>query len=232
MEYPVKQIGIKHLDWIGLIMSTELPSYAKLLAHTLATYMNRDQDMAWPSLSRIEHESSLSRSTTCKYLSMLETEGWLIRERGHMGKNTRYIIGFPVVVEEAISSASHELASTSHALGSPSHELEVVRDTDTNQPINQPINKNICTKPNGSAHANGLDFERFWQYWPDKRNKKKAKQIFIRKKFEKEDVDELIKDVTVRIQKDSQWRSGYIPHCSTYLNGERWEDEIKTGERR
>lgn len=156
MEYPVKQIGIKHLDWIGLIMSTELPSYAKLLAHTLATYMNRDQDMAWPSLSRIEHETSLSRSTACKYLTLLEEEGWLIRERGNLGKNTRYIIGFPMVIEKALGSASRELASTPHALGSASHELEVVRDTDTNQPLNQPSNQPSTS----TSHATHSDLPR------------------------------------------------------------------------
>ncbi len=72
--------------------------------------------------------------------------------------------------------------------------------------------------------ANGKDFERFWESWPVKRNKAKARQAFIRKKFDLEDVETLIADVKDRIKHDPQWKRGFIPHCSTYLNGERWED--------
>lgn len=72
--------------------------------------------------------------------------------------------------------------------------------------------------------ANGTDFERFWASWPQKRNKLRAKQAFMRKKFTPEDVDELILDVENRKKRDKQWQQGFIPHCSTYLNGHRWED--------
>lgn len=73
--------------------------------------------------------------------------------------------------------------------------------------------------------TNGSEFERFWLHWPVKRNKKKALIAFNAKKFSHEDVDELISDIKIRIQNDRQWRDGYIPHCSTYLNGNRWEDD-------
>ena len=82
-----------------------------------------------------------------------------------------------------------------------------------------------CTKPNGSLRANGIDFERFWKHWPVKINKKTAKAAFMRKKFEPDDVEQLISDITKRIKFDSKWKQGFIPHCSTYLNGDRWEDD-------
>jgi uncharacterized protein YdaU (DUF1376 family) len=96
-------------------------------------------------------------------------------------------------------------------------------DTDIDTDISK-NNKNPCTKPNGSARANGIDFERFWKHWPIKINKKTAKAAFMRKKFEPSDVDELIADVNNRLKHDSKWKQGFIPHCSTYLNGDRWED--------
>jgi hypothetical protein len=86
-------------------------------------------------------------------------------------------------------------------------------------------NKNHCVKPNGSTLATSLHFEEFWGHWPIKRNKAKAKKAFLAKKFSLEDVKELISDVEIRKQKDKQWKGGFIPHCSTYLNGQRWEDE-------
>ena len=86
-------------------------------------------------------------------------------------------------------------------------------------------NKKTCIKSSGKEYANGSDFDRFWVFWPDKRNKKKARDVFIRKKFSITDVDELIADVELRKRSDKRWLGGFIPHCSTYLNGERWEDE-------
>ncbi len=76
-----------------------------------------------------------------------------------------------------------------------------------------------------STRANGKEFERFWEHWPIKRNKKKARTAWVTKKFELADVDELIADVEARKLNDPQWKRGFIPHCSTYLNGERWEDD-------
>ena len=86
-------------------------------------------------------------------------------------------------------------------------------------------NKTPCIKPNGSTHANSIHFEQFWKHWPVKRNKQKAKRAFLSKKFEIKDVDVLIADVAERMKRDKQWSRGFIPHCSTYLNGSRWEDE-------
>ena len=36
----------------------------------------------------------------------------------------------------------------------------------------------------------------------------------------------IIEDVKKRKKEDSQWAKGFIPHPTTYLNQERWEDEM------
>ena len=81
--------------------------------------------------------------------------------------------------------------------------------------------KKTCPKPSGSALQN---FERFWKEWPVKENKKKAKDVWQRKRLD-EHADILIADVVNRKQQSKKWREGFIPLCTTYLNGERWEDE-------
>ena len=85
--------------------------------------------------------------------------------------------------------------------------------------------ESTCIEPNGSTRATSIHFEQFWSHWPVKRNKVKAKQAFLNKKFTIEDVEELIADVEMRKSKDQQWKKNFIPHCSTYLNGQRWEDD-------
>ena len=71
-------------------------------------------------------------------------------------------------------------------------------------------------------------FEEFWMCWPNKRRKKQAKEIWRRKKLDGI-ADKLILDVTTRVKRDTQWLEGYIPNCTTYLNGDLWEDEMTDG---
>jgi hypothetical protein len=83
-------------------------------------------------------------------------------------------------------------------------------------------NKTPCTKTKVLAPPSR--FNEFWTNWPRKRNKKQALAIWKRKNLD-QFADLLITDVQNRIAQDSQWQRGFIPHCSTYLNGHRWEDE-------
>jgi hypothetical protein len=68
-------------------------------------------------------------------------------------------------------------------------------------------------------------FEEFWKGYPKKRQKKTAKEIWRRKRLDKH-ADKLIKDVENRIRADKQWKDGFAPNPTTYLNQERWEDEL------
>lgn len=68
-------------------------------------------------------------------------------------------------------------------------------------------------------------FDEFWQAYPVKVAKKKTKAIWQRRKLD-ELADTIIANVQARKAHDPQWDRGFIPHPSTFLNGDRWEDEI------
>lgn len=68
------------------------------------------------------------------------------------------------------------------------------------------------------------EFETFWIEYPVKKDKKKARAKFLKLSEKTQAV--VIADVRNRKVSDTQWKRGYIPHPTTYLNGERWEDEI------
>ncbi len=151
MKYPIKSVGIKHLDWISLILETELPAYSKMLAMYLSTFMNKHQDIAWPSHSRIQKQLSINTSTVCKYLKLLEEEGWIIRETGNSTKTTRYIVGFPKSIEQAVKEINGVPCET--RLGTLPDKVGTLRDkvgvpchTDTNQQYNQQLNQPINKK--------------------------------------------------------------------------------------
>ena len=68
-----------------------------------------------------------------------------------------------------------------------------------------------------------LGFDEFWAVYPKKRKKKTALDIWRRKK---PDASVLIADVRARLAGDKQWLKGFVPDPTTYLNGERWNDDM------
>jgi hypothetical protein len=67
-------------------------------------------------------------------------------------------------------------------------------------------------------------FEQFWNAYPTKVKKKTARAIWMRKNL---DPDLLISDIKDRQENDQEWIQGFIPHPTTYLNGERWNDAVQ-----
>lgn len=69
-------------------------------------------------------------------------------------------------------------------------------------------------------------FKRFWSIYPRHTNKKKAFDVFV-KKCTDETVLQKMLSAIVEQKETEQWQNiKYIPHATTWLNGERWEDEI------
>lgn len=74
-----------------------------------------------------------------------------------------------------------------------------------------------------SATLCASDFDNWWKGYPKKVKRKSARVLWMSKK---PDVEVLIADVANRIANDDQWKRGFIPHPTTYLSQERWNDEI------
>ena len=115
-----------------------------------------------------------------------------------------------------------------------------------NETINKIINNNIYNNINNN-NSNSNDnrvscndtkydtlFNEFWQHYPKKVDKKKAKEKFIKLKPKKELVELMIKQVE-RFKDTKEWKQEngeYIPNPSTWINKERWEDEFETDSER
>ena len=94
--------------------------------------------------------------------------------------------------------------------------------------IGKDINNISC---NGNSGIEVLDqkemwFESFWEIYPKHQDKKKAKQKFLKactnEKEYKAIMDGLRNVLPVWAKKDTK----YIPMPTTWLNGERWNDEV------
>ncbi len=70
-------------------------------------------------------------------------------------------------------------------------------------------------------------FDEFWEIYPRKEKKKEALHIWQRDNLDLK-ADEIIYATKDKISFHSQWHQGkkLIPLPTSYLNGERWTDEI------
>jgi hypothetical protein len=76
-----------------------------------------------------------------------------------------------------------------------------------------------------SAPRAASRFAEFWNLYPVKKGKKHAEASWRRQGLDAI-ADRIIADVVERKADDRQWREGFIPHGSTYVNGAGWEDAI------
>ena len=196
-----------HFNWVKLVLSTDLPMPSKAICMYLSTFMNMENEVAWPSRSRIEAELGISRGALNKHLDIIEMAGWISRDRGDSKTNTRYYIKFPKFVEVEL------LGSSRDELGSSPDELGVVHEVNTNKQSNKQTNNY------------SVQFEEFWKLYPRKLAKKKAEESFkkaVKVVDSKDIIAGLKKYLTVWAGKEHD----FIPHASTWLNQHRWEDEI------
>ena len=209
MKYPPKKIGLRHIDWVGLIVATDLPSLSKLLAYQLSSYMNRDQNIAWPSQTRLMAETSMSKGALNKHLKLLEDEGWILRRSGNHTETTRYQIAFPRHIERVVhqmdeGSIRDELPSSPDGLG-------VVHEVDTNIQLNiqdniqvkdKSIKQNTKDKRQSSSNNKKLDFT----IWPDLPDDQTLKDWLDMRKRLKANVSQTViktfgKELTIAVDK-------------------------------
>ncbi len=129
-KYMMRKASTDIINWLNCIWLTDLPSNSKYLACYLRKFMNSHQDIAWPSYSRIIEETGLGRTTVAKYLSVLESEGWIKRDNGSKGTNTVYIATLPKVIEGEVRDFNARLSDKLKS--SSPDERVLVRQTNTN----------------------------------------------------------------------------------------------------
>lgn len=71
--------------------------------------------------------------------------------------------------------------------------------------------------------VSSLPFEDFWIPYPKKVEKLKTEKIWKTMSYDKQKA--AIDDIPRR-KLGKQWKEGFIPNPTTYLSGERWNDEI------
>jgi len=140
-NHPIQKADTSVVDWLNCIWLTDLPSNAKFIACYLRKFMNSQRDIAYPSYARMIKETGLSRGCLAKYLALLESEGWIVRDKT-IGLNTTYIAVLPKQLSEGLTSSLNKLVHEMNYPSSPDEQV-LVHEMNTNKQCNNQSNKQV-----------------------------------------------------------------------------------------
>jgi hypothetical protein len=113
------------------------------------------------------------------------------------------------------------------------HICQELSDAQVSQPIENSIKKTPAHFPKVKEESNNKDicasidaqtsFETFWKNYPRKKDRARAERVWLKNKLDKK-ATEIMKKLQ---EQKTQWKDEkYIPYPKTYLENNRWEDEV------
>lgn len=150
-------------------------------------------------------------------LSVLKNKGF-ITTLEFKGRRNIYIPSDPIISEE--EEEDHPMTKSS-----PPHDEIITPPVTKSSPIiDKVINKDTKTIKCDSIARKSI-FESFWSIYPSKKAKKKCQEIWNRKKLNSI-ADDIVEKLLKQIDGDEHFKQGFVPNPSTYLNQERWNDDL------
>jgi DNA-binding transcriptional MocR family regulator len=168
---------------------------AKLLLVALADRADKDTGQCWPSLARLCEDTEMSMATVTRRLHYLEEHRFIQREQ-------------------------RDQKSTLYTLSLTERPLSLTERTPSLSQRDEPITMNLSENNKSML----IDFEEFWQVYPRKVGKGQARVAF-KTALRKATKDELVSAASTYAESVRSTEQNFIPHASTWLNGERWLDQ-------
>lgn len=146
--------------------------------------------------------------------------GYLVKEQVH-GKDGKFARNVFVLQEDAPP------LSENPTTGNPTTEKPSTENPTEHKKDKKKTRKKPPISPEGEAR-----FQSFWQVYPRKDAKSKAKEAWAKLERMGEVDTELMGAILAAVkvhQRTEQWQEEggkYIPYAATWLNQRRWEDEI------
>lgn len=205
---------------------------ARLLLLILAEHLNQNTRRCDPSVATLARECKTSRRTVPRLLAQLKAAGEI---EIHAGGGRNHCNSYTITVAEnpdtvvTLSAANPDTCvtvSTSETLTPVSAFNDEtltnqVRNTDTR------VTQTIRNQKDISHSADDPDFTAFWSAYPRKVAKPAALKAWRSAKNRPPLADLLA--ALDRHKGNEQWQnSQFIPHPATWINGQRWDDQLPT----
>jgi len=195
-----------------------------LQAKGLYVYLRSHREGWEMSTERIGEALGVSRDTVSKYVKELETAGYLDRDRVHDESGQFTGMAYTLNIEPLPKKPGNgknprpvKPASGDSRQHKKTNSFKKTNSLKEEQPPNP--QRGNDTAPDG--------FDKWWETYPKKVGKGQARTAF-KKALKKIDLDAL----TTKTQSFSDFheKAGtekrFIPNPATWLNGERWDDEL------
>ena len=182
--------------------------------------------LSWPGYERIAEDAQLHRATAARGIARLVERDYLVRQRGGFGKSNRYRLGSRKAATSGESATSRNGATCNSRKAATSDSRNAATRTRFIEPTTS--NPPTIAKREASRASAVTRFAEFWTAYPRKVGaKSSAEKTWARKKLDAT-ADQILAHVRDRAAGDPGWADKqFIPHPTTFLNGERWNDEWK-----
>tara|TARA_R110000764_G_scaffold7045_1_gene25689 strand:- start:6108 stop:6800 length:693 start_codon:yes stop_codon:yes gene_type:complete len=198
----------------ALAMEQNLAPAPKIVLYWIANHHNGETGLCFPSINRLAKVSKISRRSVEKHISDLEDQGFIKitqRFRTEGGKTSNSYKLFLRSSEEFQSDTQNLRMGSAKAAHGDTQNLRM-NNLGTN---NLGIEKNILIEK----------FEDFYNYFPRKTAKGSARKAWVNA-IAKTDPDVIISQAALFAASVEGKDKKFIPHPATWLNQERWDDEV------
>ena len=173
----------------------------KLIYLILANHAN-DQGICWPSIDTVAQQANVSRSQAFRHIAALRNEEKIEVQRRKEQSS----------IFKLLTSVNRMGATFESRMGDTQNRKEIKQSTSKEE------------RSTNLVQLNPL-FDEFWKRYPRKVGKGDARRAF-EKALKKVELPFLL--AALDLQKRGWDDPKFIPFPATWLNGERWDDEIKT----
>jgi len=197
-----------HYDLItDIALSSIEKPFAKVLLIELAKYSNGSGE-CFPSRDTLSNGSKIPLRTVARTLQWLAEEGH-IRIIPRHGTSNFYII---TCMEDEMTNDTR--AKLAHEVDSNITKLDIINNTSSRAKLAHPLDTPA--------------FKSFWSAYPRRIGKGAARTAFA-KACKYEDANVIIQGAMdyAKYCVESEAEMQFIPHASTWLNQERWDDELE-----
>lgn len=183
---------------------------------------NKKEDVI--SNSQFVSETGLNKSNVCRAIKHLTLKNIVIKKDNSVVKSDN------VVVKSDNSGAASYCFNKDYHGWKRILEKKVVVKSDfvVVKSDNGLLSKVTDTKERKDTIQKTyiLRFEDFWKIYPIKSGKKPCLEKWKKRHLDLI-ADKIILNVKKRVASDRKWQEGFIPNPLTYINQNRWEDEVQ-----
>lgn len=182
------------------------------------------------SIRGLARKTGLAKETISKMISELEQVGYLKRKKQTHGANGRFA-GVEYILTDVAGEFGDEPEDRE---GAPCPSLPcTVKPCTVNSPQqNNILQTNILNTPYNPPEGEADPFEKFWEAYPYKKAKEKARRAWKRINPNPE-LFRVMMNALELDKRSAAWKKEggrFIPYPATWLNGKRWEDEHESPE--